>query len=272
MNAAPIKLAPPTRGLALTRQDGEAAARTCNCCERLMTICSFSLKTRVPVLRRQSYCRECQAAASRRSYERNHAKVVSRSRENTKRMIENHRTWLWDLLATEKCVDCGICAPEIFEFDHRHDAKRDSVSRMISQRLSVKTITAEIAKCDILCPNCHRLRTHADQDSYVHRYMLGLSIGNMDDPNYRARARMRNRLDNLAYLEDHPCVDCGEDDLRLLEHDHVRGTKAEDVSKLISSGASLERIARERALCDTRCVNCHRRKSDNARQGELQAA
>jgi len=64
------------------------------------------------------------------------------------------------------------------------------------------------------------------------------------------------------YLRRHPCIDCGETDLIVLEFDHVRGDKLDSVSHLaFSVGASVKRIMEEIEKCDVRCANCHRRKT-----------
>lgn len=64
------------------------------------------------------------------------------------------------------------------------------------------------------------------------------------------------------YVHDHPCVDCGEPDWRVLEFDHRNRTmKQAAVSNLITQGASIERIQQEIAHCDVRCANCHRRRT-----------
>ncbi len=64
----------------------------------------------------------------------------------------------------------------------------------------------------------------------------------------------------FEYLTTHPCVDCGEPDLLVLEFDHVRGDKKHNVSKMFSTN-SLERIKEEIDKCDVVCANCHRRRS-----------
>ena len=57
------------------------------------------------------------------------------------------------------CVDCGYRDhAEALEFDHLPGyVKRMNVSEMT--RFSRKTIEAEIAKCEVVCANCHRVRT-----------------------------------------------------------------------------------------------------------------
>lgn len=65
----------------------------------------------------------------------------------------------------------------------------------------------------------------------------------------------------LCYLSVHPCVDCGEDDLIVLEFDHVRGNKSGNVSELARKGCSSKKLQKEIAKCEIRCCNCHRRKT-----------
>ncbi len=61
------------------------------------------------------------------------------------------------------------------------------------------------------------------------------------------------------YLNEHPCVDCGETDVRCLEFDHVRGKKSRNISAMLGRGISWEKVLVEIAKCDVRCANCHRR-------------
>ena len=68
-----------------------------------------------------------------------------------------------------------------------------------------------------------------------------------------------NRDRTIAYLECHPCVDCGESDSVVLEFDHVRGVKLAPVTSLLSSG-SWNKVQEEIDKCDVRCCNCHRRR------------
>lgn len=64
-----------------------------------------------------------------------------------------------------------------------------------------------------------------------------------------------------AYLRGHPCVDCGEADITLLEFDHVdERTKFRDISRLLGR-RDWATVFREIAKCEVRCVNCHRRRT-----------
>lgn len=61
------------------------------------------------------------------------------------------------------------------------------------------------------------------------------------------------------YLRSHPCLDCGERDVRTLEFDHRdRSSKTAAVAVLARGGYSLQRVRAEIDRCDVRCANCHR--------------
>lgn len=60
----------------------------------------------------------------------------------------------------------------------------------------------------------------------------------------------------VEYLGSHPCVDCGNDDIRVLQFDHreMVGQKAKRVSEYMNS---FGRMLQEISKCDVRCANCH---------------
>jgi histone H3/H4 len=64
----------------------------------------------------------------------------------------------------------------------------------------------------------------------------------------------------VEYLTRHPCNDCGERDIVVLDFDH-RGRKLGDVSTFANSGRSWARVFAEILKCDVRCANCHRRET-----------
>ena len=66
----------------------------------------------------------------------------------------------------------------------------------------------------------------------------------------------------LEYWKDHPCVDCGEDDPRVLTFDHRNPTeKEQNISDMMRNRCGWKRIAAEIEKCDVRCANCHARKT-----------
>lgn len=76
---------------------------------------------------------------------------------------------------------------------------------------------------------------------------------------YRSRRKRKEALIQwlYEYLSTHPCVDCGETDIRVLEFDHVL-EKSFDISEAIRWVSPVEKIEKEVEKCEVRCSNCHR--------------
>jgi hypothetical protein len=68
------------------------------------------------------------------------------------------RAWLNEFKG-KPCIDCGIqYPPHVMDFDHRiGTVKIMNVS--LAYRRSKSAVLAEMAKCDLVCSNCHRTRT-----------------------------------------------------------------------------------------------------------------
>ncbi len=65
------------------------------------------------------------------------------------------------LLKMNPCQDCDLFFPYyVMDFDHHaHCTKSGDISRIMSQGSWTK-LEEEIEKCDFVCANCHRVRTH----------------------------------------------------------------------------------------------------------------
>ena len=75
------------------------------------------------------------------------------------RNYRKQRTLLLNGLKNVSCKDCGThYPPECMQFDHVRGEKRANIAHM--RTCSVKKLLAEIAKCDVVCANCHAIRTH----------------------------------------------------------------------------------------------------------------
>ncbi len=58
------------------------------------------------------------------------------------------------------CMDCNESYPHyVMDFDHRDPDKKLWTIATMNTR-TWKQIKEEIAKCDVVCSNCHRERTH----------------------------------------------------------------------------------------------------------------
>lgn len=65
----------------------------------------------------------------------------------------------------------------------------------------------------------------------------------------------------IEYLREHPCVDCGETDIVVLEFDHVRGEKRFCISEMMAYSYPWSSVLAEIEKCEVRCANCHRRRT-----------
>ena len=70
-----------------------------------------------------------------------------------------------------------------------------------------------------------------------------------------ARRRRGKRLVEEWY-RTHPCVDCGNNDVRCLEADHVMGTRNFTIAENL--WRPVQKLEAELELCESRCSNCHK--------------
>lgn len=92
----------------------------------------------------------------RQWYENNKQVYLDRNRaryeENTRRLRE---------IKNRPCMDCGGSFPHfVMDFDHRDGStKLGTVAGLLRSSSSWVKIQIEIDKCDLVCVNCHRVRT-----------------------------------------------------------------------------------------------------------------
>lgn len=112
---------------------------------------------RIETGERDSYCRACRADYKRAHYDANKARYKANAKAYVTRLAEERTAWLLDYFEAHPCVDCGENDPVVLEFDHLGD-KRFGISRGVRDK-NWDLFLAEIAKCEVVCANCHRLRT-----------------------------------------------------------------------------------------------------------------
>ena len=96
--------------------------------------------------------------AKLRWYYRNKFKHLAITREITHQKMEYLRK-----LKSSPCADCGGEFPYyVMDFDHRdRSMKKFTIGLMLHEGWG--RIREEVAKCDIVCANCHRIRTYKDR-------------------------------------------------------------------------------------------------------------
>lgn len=96
------------------------------------------------------------AAAEERRKSGKLSKYSNARRKQIRAVVSN-------IKSSTPCADCKQkYHPACIDFDHREN-KKAAVSHMISDGYSLQLVLKEIEKCDVVCANCHRLRTYHRQ-------------------------------------------------------------------------------------------------------------
>ena len=94
----------------------------------------------------------------RAHYEANRAYYIAKAKKSNPLFIQRMK----EFLAARKsvpCTDCGgVFPPYVMDFDHIRGDKLINVSSAV--KIGRRRLLAEAAKCEIVCANCHRQRTH----------------------------------------------------------------------------------------------------------------
>lgn len=144
------------------------------------------------------------------------------------------------------------------QFDHRDpETKLFAITSGRAMLKSREKLLAEIAKCDIVCANCHALRTYGQLLARKARLAPHEWAPGKSRYIEEKRRRWQRNVRLLNDLRDVPCADCGRRFPPYVMHfDHRdSATKRSHVTRLISRGRNV--ILEEVAKCDIVCANCH---------------
>ena len=108
---------------------------------------------------RQRWCKFCQAEANKTHYQNNKQVYLDRATSRNARVNTENRQRLYAYLSSHLCVDCGETDIRCLEFDHVRGDKSYNIATLIKNAASWSAIEAEIAKCEVRCANCHRIKT-----------------------------------------------------------------------------------------------------------------
>jgi hypothetical protein len=109
----------------------------------------------------QSKCRNCLRAYHRSYYKSHKSRFIEKNRRNKNRQRARLRAIMW-AAKQRPCEDCGQeFHPWVMEFDHRDpETKQAAVANLVSKGCPDARLLEEISKCDVVCANCHRMRTY----------------------------------------------------------------------------------------------------------------
>lgn len=90
-----------------------------------------------------------------------------RQERNAKATIRRVELTAWmNGLKSQPCTDCGgTFSPICMDWDHVKGEKKHEISRMVGQNRPKSKIFHELEKCELVCSNCHRIRTHQRRQS-----------------------------------------------------------------------------------------------------------
>lgn len=70
--------------------------------------------------------------------------------------------YIQDVKQKSPCADCGENYPYwVMDFDHVRGEKKFNIGSYKAVVASLSMVKEEIKKCDLVCSNCHRNRTHS---------------------------------------------------------------------------------------------------------------
>ncbi len=201
-------------------------------------------------------------------YARNRAREIERVTSRQRATLEFLRE-----LRRVPCVDChGSFEPHQMDFDHRDPSLKSftvaSSRAMLKQR---DVLITEIAKCDIVCANCHRVRTYgrflqSPPRNFIRKAIIDTTRAQRRRD--RFREKWSEQVGLLRAFRKHACTDCGR---RLpwyaMEFDHREpGIKCFDVTRK-AGRVTLLQLLEELEKCDVVCANCHRSRTFRRRLG-----
>jgi hypothetical protein len=128
--------------------------RQCSKCGKKKALSSYQLAKRTgrkPT--RSGICKPC---------------VSQRQKKNHLTKNQEIRLFIYNYKKQHPCKVCGETDVEMLEFDHRHSKKFD-ISNGVGKGVSMHLLKKELAKCVVLCSNHHRKKTHAENNTWLHR-------------------------------------------------------------------------------------------------------
>lgn len=126
---------------------------------------STSFHWKISRVKRRPDCKLCVKAKAKIRYKKFKKVLCLQSMKN-----RAQRRLLCRKISLEEknkpCADCKINYPHyVMDFDHVREVKLAHVSHLVSRGCAEKTLRDEMSKCEVVCSNCHRTRTHLRKEA-----------------------------------------------------------------------------------------------------------
>lgn len=130
--------------------------KICGKCLQKKRTKEFSWKNKLAGTRMSS-CKVCRRTYTNSHYVNNRQAYLDRNTRHDQRIS----AFIHSLKSGKPCLDCLIeYKPCVMQFDHRDPStKVAEISNMVRNSVPMAVLEAEIAKCDLVCANCHFART-----------------------------------------------------------------------------------------------------------------
>jgi hypothetical protein len=156
----------------------------CHHCRKVKVAWAFAtFKTRTGEHRRRGVCKSCRGLRAHKKFRYYQEYRRKYNRENRNRKAQRDRQRRYEvkryvdrLKAKTPCADCRRKFPPIcMDFDHLR-AKTRSIANLVSGAYRLALIKEEITRCELVCANCHRIRT-AKRKQNLAPHKIGRSPG-----------------------------------------------------------------------------------------------
>lgn len=136
--------------------------KKCISCEQEKELSEFGWKSKEKGTL-QPRCKSCYNEYNRQYYNTtDRQKQVKRVVERSKKLAEMFQQWK----AHQQCAVCGEADTECLDLHHRDPSEKEGTLGRLNSFGSWEAIEAEVAKCTVLCANCHR-RVHSGRISLL---------------------------------------------------------------------------------------------------------
>jgi hypothetical protein len=153
--------------------------RKCKLCGEIKTMAEFT--TMAANKGGRSYtCYTCYAVKHTK-YLKDNPAIAIKCAETSQRNYELRKEEFYMWVMQQKCVDCGEDDFRCLEFDHL-DNKSFGIAQRVG-KVTTKRLMEEVAKCEVRCSNCHKIKTALAGDYYKY-------IGCYDKATYKIKEKI----------------------------------------------------------------------------------